>query len=317
MKLTKDNIIQILENLRAMGKIHYQRNIRSWSSDNFNITCPFHDDRSPSLGIELTEGVYNCFPCGAKGNMNSLCYHLAGVSAKTFLGIPDVFDYKGRLPPITIKSDPEFPPLMILGFTYPALQTRDSYSYLNKRKITEDIVLSMGMLYSEDFAINGSKMINRLLIPMYNDKNEIINVECRAIDPDLNFPKVRYPKNTFKPIYEDHKLNRDKPLYLVEGLMDLARLREDPQFVNSTATFGTGLTSYQRSIFNQFDKIILIPDNDEPGLKFAKLLKSFFKDKFSILKIRDSSIKDVGDIPIPIPLFNSQGGFILDTSFDF
>ena len=33
-----------------------------------NILCPLHDDRNPSLGINLRSGAFNCFGCEAKGN---------------------------------------------------------------------------------------------------------------------------------------------------------------------------------------------------------------------------------------------------------
>lgn len=31
------------------------------------VKCPFHNDHRPSLSINLEEGWYKCFSCGAKG----------------------------------------------------------------------------------------------------------------------------------------------------------------------------------------------------------------------------------------------------------
>ena len=31
--------------------------------------CPFHRDKSPSLSLSNEKGVFNCFGCGAKGNI--------------------------------------------------------------------------------------------------------------------------------------------------------------------------------------------------------------------------------------------------------
>ena len=31
------------------------------------VICPFHDDTDPSLSINLEDGWFNCFSCGAKG----------------------------------------------------------------------------------------------------------------------------------------------------------------------------------------------------------------------------------------------------------
>lgn len=318
VELTREENIIILERLRALGKIRFRGSLKNHSGNNIQIHCPFHDDRKPSLRIELNRGVWTCFPCNKDGNLETFCREFVGQSARSFIGKPELFDYKNISPVFIQKNNiPEFPSLIILGFTYPALEIRASYNYLLNRRITEKIALSMKILYTEECSINGSLMKNRILIPMYNSKNELIGVEGRAVNPKENPPKVLYPKNTNKPIYEEHLLDKEKPLYIVEGLMDLARLKEDSRFVNSTATFGTGLTFYQRSILNQFNRIIMIPDNDVPGLKFAKQLKEYFKDKFSVLRIRNSNIKDVGDIPIPVSDFYNQNGFIEDDSFNF
>ena len=31
--------------------------------------CPFHNDKNPSLSLDNEKGVFNCFGCGAKGNI--------------------------------------------------------------------------------------------------------------------------------------------------------------------------------------------------------------------------------------------------------
>ena len=31
------------------------------------IHCPFHEDHTPSFGVNIESGGYNCFGCGAKG----------------------------------------------------------------------------------------------------------------------------------------------------------------------------------------------------------------------------------------------------------
>ena len=315
-ELTREDNINALSRLREMGRIAFKGNPYYFSGSNLQIFCPHHKDKNPSLRVELNRGVWTCFSCHREGNINTLCLELIHLPVREFLGLDAIFDFKATYEK-HVAPPPTFPPTPILGFTTPALETRATYSYLKKRKIQESIVLSMKMLYSDDCSINGSNMRERLLIPMYNDKNEIINVECRSLDLEKNPPKVLYPKNTFKPLYDEHNLDLEKPLYLVEGLMDLARLREDNRFSNSTATFGTGLSDFQREALNNFNQIILIPDNDEPGLTFAKTLKEIFRDKFSVMSIRDTSIKDVGDIPISITEFYNKNGFINHSSFMF
>jgi DNA primase len=47
--------------------------------------CPFHDERSPSFGIDPTRKVYYCFGCGAKGDVFTFVQDTEGVDFKEAL----------------------------------------------------------------------------------------------------------------------------------------------------------------------------------------------------------------------------------------
>ena len=42
------------------------------TSDGVNIICPFHDDKDPSLKVNLNRNVYKCFGCGANGGGDAI-----------------------------------------------------------------------------------------------------------------------------------------------------------------------------------------------------------------------------------------------------
>lgn len=44
------------------------------------VRCPFHEDRHPSLRLDLRKGLWHCFPCGAGGDGITLVMRLRGVS---------------------------------------------------------------------------------------------------------------------------------------------------------------------------------------------------------------------------------------------
>jgi DNA primase len=48
--------------------------------------CPFHEDKSPSLSINLECGLFYCFGCGERGDIFSFHQKLQGVDFKTSLG---------------------------------------------------------------------------------------------------------------------------------------------------------------------------------------------------------------------------------------
>lgn len=56
--------------------------------DNVMACCPFHSERSPSFGVHVDTGTYNCFGCGSKGSFG----HLVKVLDK-FDTVCDAEDY--------------------------------------------------------------------------------------------------------------------------------------------------------------------------------------------------------------------------------
>src|ERR1700704_5232872 len=44
--------------------------------------CPFHDERTPSFGIDPTEKVYYCFGCQASGDVFTFVQEMEGVDFK-------------------------------------------------------------------------------------------------------------------------------------------------------------------------------------------------------------------------------------------
>lgn len=54
-------------------------------TDQVLVCCPFHDDSTPSLSVNIASGVFNCFACGAKGNGFDLYMKIQGCDFKTTL----------------------------------------------------------------------------------------------------------------------------------------------------------------------------------------------------------------------------------------
>lgn len=63
--------IDVYEYLTELG-LHKIRLV----GNNVMANCPFHDESSPSFGVNVDTGVYNCFGCGAKGTFSKLVKEL-------------------------------------------------------------------------------------------------------------------------------------------------------------------------------------------------------------------------------------------------
>lgn len=58
--ISNEHVIKITEIADKFGIKPLGRNLR---------VCPFHADTNPSLSLSNEKGVFNCFGCGAKGNL--------------------------------------------------------------------------------------------------------------------------------------------------------------------------------------------------------------------------------------------------------
>jgi DNA primase len=45
-----------------------------------NVLCPFHDDRQPSLSVNLEAKLFHCFACQAKGDILNFVARIEAVS---------------------------------------------------------------------------------------------------------------------------------------------------------------------------------------------------------------------------------------------
>lgn len=60
-------------------------NMQPTGKDQALVSCPFHQDESPSLSVNLSAGLFHCFACGAKGNGFDLFMKVRGCDFKTAL----------------------------------------------------------------------------------------------------------------------------------------------------------------------------------------------------------------------------------------
>ena len=268
------------------------------------VSCPFHKDKSPSMGIDVTRGVVHCFSCSWSGSIEKLYKELTNGNLRKELGyIDDPFtSYSSSLTFQYITDDTRLKDIYInadLSLMRDAYTDPTCAAYLRKRGIPESVAKSMGFKYAEEMLINTNKFKNRLLIPVY-EEGRLISIEGRRI-LDNDEVKVLYPRNSsVNTLFDIDNLDTSSTVYAVEGLMDLAVLRTSDTFKNSTSIFGANITKRQLELLKRFPKIVYIPDSDTAGEKTVEKLKAAKLGKTYILripkKINNIDVKDVGDL---------------------
>jgi len=284
-----DNLPEILSSLNIMCEE---------KSDYYKAVCPnpSHQDTHPSWTIRKDNGVHRCWSCGYNGNIYSLVKDITGQNPYKFTGLSDGFTpYFGYLNSFKSKAKPherKISTMDIQGDFFDPATSTEVTAYFKERQISSEFLNTFRVTYCKYAKINDTHFFNRVCIPIIED-GRLINIEGRDFT-HTQTPKVLYPKRSLRDsLFNIDKLDREKPLYVVEGIMDVAKVWMYLS-QNVTCTFGSSLAAHQLEILKTFKKIVVIPDNDEAGkAMMIQIDKSFEKEFYVLPLIRD--FKDAGE----------------------
>ena len=295
------------------------------TSGNVVVKCfsPYHPDKKPSCSVSLDKSMFHCFSCGYSGSLKTIYKQKYGVSIYKDLGVNRSFSLLQQQEEVidfSILPDVDF---KFTGQLYPLNSTDLSKKWVEKRGFNLEVLDNLNIKYCKfGRTIKESDPADKeewrsysdmAFIPIYENKKLLCfearqlrsedewfkHLESKNIDVSKKeYKKILYPKNSStKTLYRFDYLNRDEPLYLVEGLMDVLSLRTNKLFENSTTTFGRGIKERQFYLLSKFKKIIYIPNLDMPGiLAIEQFKKKDMKNVYILCLPKNSGIKDVNDI---------------------
>jgi len=134
-----------------------------------------------------------------------------------------------------------------------------SHSYLRQRGIKEETAGDFGVGF---FPGRGS-MSGRVVIPIHNERGELVAYAGRSIDGSE--PKYKLPKGFVKSavLYNFHRVVGEEVI-VVEGFFDCLKIWQAGS-LNVVALMGSSLPARQQELLSRFKRIILFLDGDEAG----------------------------------------------------
>lgn len=311
------------------------------SKDQISIKClsPEHTDHHASMSVSISKGLCHCFSCGYSGKLTSVYYNITGHSIYRDLGISrsmftSYTHNDEALKEASLENAPEVD--FSVGFKSPLVDvsaSENGMKWAKSRGFDPAFCDMNGIRYSDFFEVTHrdtedvQKYYSCIVIPIY-ENGKLLSFEARptytkrewlasrkrkGLEADEKlFKKVLYPsKSSINTLFQYEQLDRTKPLFITEGLMDMLSLRTDPHFKNSSCMFHCNPTERQVFLLKRFDSVIYVVDNDIPGLSAClKLMdklpgkvsylkpptRDMIKDVNDILQGKDSAIKSVGDL---------------------
>ncbi len=281
-------VVDILEDILGEHRLHndYKGQI--------SFDCPVcsHDikgldegDGKGNLEINYKRGVFKCWVCAETHDTYGSLYKLL---KKYLLLKPEDDGEQPKRTFIQVRLPKEFVPFKdaSLGLKMTP-HYKQAFNYLQKRNIT-DLMIQM---YNIGFCYTGHYE-HRIIIPSYDSENRLNYFIARSY---LNNTKMKYKNPEVDKeslIWNEHLINWDEPVYIVEGAFDSIFLP------NSIPMLGKFMTqNLFNKLYDNAKKIVIVLDPDawEDAFRlYHKLNCGKLMGKLWIVKLDGD--KDIADL---------------------
>jgi DNA primase len=262
-----------------------QKNISfNISGPDFLVKClnPEHEDSNPSMRIDKTTGIYNCFACGFKGNIFK---YFGILTNNTSLRVAKL---KEKLRMLQIDTE---------GIPLPEGATPISSEF---RGISKKTLKKFGAFYTDAV----TELQDRIIFPITDLSGKTVVYVARHSLSSGNPRYINYPRGVKIPVFPSILETSVKSIVLVEGIFDFLNVY-DKGLHNAVCTFGTNtLMSDTKMKLQPFKaqgitKVFIMFDGDEAGREAAYKLKPQIEEMelvVEIIKLEDDS--DPGELSL-------------------
>lgn len=237
---------------------------------------PEHDDSNPSMRIDRTTGIYNCFSCGYKGNIFSLYGEKVGqLQLRREL-------LKRKIGEKRADS---------VGLSFPTSYTPYIGDWRGIRPETYKMF--------EAFQHHDKEHIGRIVFPIRDLTGRIVAFNGRHTTNGIPKYYISPPKAKL-PFYPSYCVPILGTCILVEGLFDMLNLH-DKGLTNAVCSFGTKNVSKDKLGIMKLRGIYRVDiffDGDEAGQKAAAEVKVLAEEVGLYTRNINLDGRDPGDLSL-------------------
>lgn len=239
------------------------------SGENIMFCCPHHHESNPSCGIQVDYPYgYNCFSCGASGNLPQLVAHVVGLPSEAhgihFLMKHYVLVNPQERPPLNIEEildGKEGRGLNLISEEEIKKYTRKRHPYIKKRGFSERTLRKYEVGYDE--------VQRAITFPVRASDGTVRFIKRRSVDRKnfLNQAGIRKKDIIYGLYYLLQSPRKFTELYLTESETDTLACYEAK--MPSGAILGRILFKEQvkELIKAGIKTVILFFDNDQHGIE--------------------------------------------------
>lgn len=269
--------------------------IHKTHGDEINGVCPVHykvkgrESSRNSWYLNSETGLWHCFTCGARGNLNMLISELTD-DLNALWNIQSILITKGirRLTAEEAEYDDEVNETVTWN-------DYGKFEHLSERRLGER---HLDPDVAKRFGVRWDTTAKGITLPIVSPLGELRGWQIKKTDSVWGYPTGVKKHDTFFGIERAFS----STAVLVESPLDVVRFHSvyDGLDINCISSFGAAVADQQLMLASRrFDKLVLALDNDETGYKqtrrIKKLLPSFRQGVWYWPYDQDSP-KDIGEM---------------------
>ena len=289
-------LLELLQDVLGDVNAHYP------NKGQISFDCPVcsydikgldNGDGKGNFEVNYHQGVYKCWACSetynTHGSLNKLFLKWGNRRNKStwqLIGGDFIKKTEKKYKEVTLPKE-------YISFNKGnklTIQYKEAYNYLRKRNITNEIINKYSIGYTTEGEYRG-----RIIVPSF-DENENINyfVSRSYVNHKNKYKNPEAEKD--KIIFNEHIIDWEKDVYLVEGVFDMFFLE------NSIPILGKSLSDkLWEKLYNNCKKnIIICLDGDawEDAQKlYRKLEGGKLTNRIRLVKLpKDKDVSDLGGI---------------------
>jgi len=252
-------------------------NYKTMAGANHYFECPSCHHHNHKMTINIEKSVFNCWHCGIKGKSFLYLLKLAGATIlpqykKIFSeGVKKNIEDIDNLFGTEIKEKTSSK--LILPKRYENLFRniekafyKPAVEYLQKRGVTKEDILKYDIHYSVSD--------QRILFPSYDREHGLNYYVARTIQPHESYKYKNAAASKRDVIFNEHLVEWDKPLYIVEGIFDAILSRKNAVPILGS-NVGSGSLLFKRLLENNTHVIIAL--DADAKKKMFKMINELVK----------------------------------------
>ncbi len=275
MLIPKDKIddAKRIYNGQAIQDIIEHFHVDNYNEHNRSCSCPFHHDKTPSFIWNDKTNCFHCFSCGKNFGIIDLYLEKGMTYLEAVQTLFDKTNTTFSFGERGLQSKPTY--------KYPKHEDNDRSSvekYLSLRKISPKTL---------DYTDVQSDKSGNIAFHYYDNNDVLLTVKYRPshqlqkgekknfsqvewVVDEKTKKKIQETKDTSPILFNMNRIDPSKPLVITEGEIDTLSILEAGYTNVVSVPFGAQNTQwieYNWEWLEQFNKIIVWSDNDEPGIK--------------------------------------------------